>query len=58
MPPLMTGWPSGLKRLVGENFAAVALAGSPDFGGDGLAGQHGTGEAHAQTLQTSRVTGA
>src|SRR5258708_26828271 len=48
----------GIESLVGENFAAVALAACPDFGGDRLAGQHGTREAHAQALQAGRVTAA
>src|SRR5258708_10514402 len=48
----------GVERLVGENFAAVAIAVGPDFCGDGLAGQHGAGETHAQALQPSRVPGA
>src|SRR5208282_6945368 len=48
----------GIESLVGENFPAVAVAVGPDFSGDGLAGQHGTGEAHPQALEASRVAGA
>src|SRR6202050_5296531 len=47
-----------IESLVGEDFAAVALAFGPDFGGDGLAGEHGAREAHAQPLQAGRVAGA
>src|SRR5208282_5146309 len=48
----------GIESLVGENFAAAALAVGPNIGGDRLAGNHGTGEAHAQALQASRVAAA
>jgi hypothetical protein len=40
----------GIESFVSEHFAAIAVIVGPDFGGDGLAGQHGPREAHAQTL--------
>src|SRR5579863_482944 len=47
----------GIERFVGENLAAVAsvFVVRPEFGGDGLAGQHWAREAHTQAFQPGRV---